>query len=424
MAIDRRDFLKVAAVSGLALCSPLPSRLASAEPYSGTFYVTVNASGGWDPTSLCDPKGRRNEEEEDPMNMYFTDDIGSVGAFRHAPVEGYAEFFQKYRDELMIINGIDTETNGHDSGSRHIWSGHLQEGHPSFAALAASHLNKSAPMAYISNGGYDVTSGLVARTRSGSTDALSRIAFPNRADPNREDRNYHSENTVVRIREAQKERLLRLNDKQHLHRVKEAMDTLFTARLGQNEVKRLTEFLPELDNSGNRLFRQAQVAIAAYRAGLCVSCNLSVGGFDTHSNHDQNHIPRMQSIVAGVDFIMEEAARQGVRDQVVVMVGSDFGRTPGYNDGNGKDHWPVTSMLFLGKGIPGGRLIGGTTERHGLMRVKASNLATTGDDDESGVRIKPAHIHRQLRRMVGIDGDDVDRMFPLVSKDTELDLFG
>jgi len=423
MAMDRRDFLRLAAASGLALCAPLASSVARAEPYTGTLWLMVNASGGWDPTSLCDPKGRRSEADEDPMNMYMSGDIGTAGPFKYAPFEGYREFFEKYQNRMTIINGIDTETNGHDSGSRHIWSGHLQEGHPSFAALAASHLNKEAPMAYISNGGYDVTAGLVARTRSGSTDALARIAYPNRADATREDRNYHSENTVVRIRAAQKERLLALRDEQHLRRVQAAMDTLFTARLGQNEVKRLTEFLPPLDSSNNPLFRQAQVAIAAYKAGICVSANLSVGGFDTHSRHDQGHIPRMQSLIAGVDFIMSEAERQGVQQDVVVLVGSDFGRTPGYNDGDGKDHWPVTSMMFLGKGFPGGRLIGGTTERHGLMRVNPTTLQTLPDTDNNGVRIKPAHIHRQLRKLVGIDGDDVDRSFPLSSSDVELKLF-
>lgn len=423
--MDRRDFLKLAALSGLAVSSPLAlARRAEAEPYAGTFFVTVNAAGGWDPTSLCDPKGRLSDEEENPMNMFRRDDIAAVGPFQVAPFEGLPAFFEKHRSDLLVVNGVDTETNGHDSGSRHIWSGHLQEGHPSFAAMAASVLNKEAPMAFLSNGGYDVTAGLVARTRSGSTDALARIAFPNRPDPNREDV-YHTENTAQRIRDAQAARLDKLKGEQHLLRVQHAMNTLYTARLGQSEVRRLTEFLPDpLDNSNNPLRRQAQVAIAAYKAGLCVSANLSVGGFDTHSNHDQNHVPRMQALVQGVDFLLDEAERQGVRDQLMVMVGSDFGRTPGYNDGRGKDHWPVTSLLFIGHGIRGGRVIGGTTDRHGLMRVNPTTLAALPDSDATGTRIKPAHIHRNLRRMVGIDGDTLDRMYPLVGLDKDLDLFG
>ena len=44
---------------------------------------------------------------------------------------------------------------------------------------------------------------------------------------------------------------------------------------------------------------------------------------------------------------------------VVVVVASDFGRTR-YNGDGGKDHWPITSMMMMGAGISGGRVIGQT----------------------------------------------------------------
>ncbi|MBL8973822.1 MAG: twin-arginine translocation signal domain-containing protein, partial [Myxococcales bacterium] len=52
--MDRRNFLKVAAMTGLAVAAPRSARALT--PYAGPFYVMISARGGWDPTYLCDPK--------------------------------------------------------------------------------------------------------------------------------------------------------------------------------------------------------------------------------------------------------------------------------------------------------------------------------------------------------------------------------
>lgn len=420
--MDRRDFLKLAGLTGLSVAVPF-SRSARAQEsilYDGTFFVLVNAGGGWDPTSCCDPKGQLSEDEEDPMNQsYFAADIPEAGGIPYAPVGYGPTFFPKYASELLVVNGIDTSTNGHDSGSRYVWSGKLAEGHPSFGALVAAAKNRAAPMAFLSNGGYDLTMGLVAPTRSGNTSVLQRIAFPNRIDTNNPDSRYFTDATYDRIRAAQAERLSAMRDRTKLPRKRHAMGTLFTARIGEGEVRRLTEFLPEqLDNSGNRLRRQAQLALASYKAGLSVSVNLSIGGFDTHGNHDQNHIPRLAQLLEGVDFVLEEAERLGVRDKVLVAVGSDFGRTPGYNATNGKDHWSITSMMFIGAGVRGGRVVGATDERHRPRNVDPSTLQVS----DGGVRITPEHVHRALRRAAGIEEHELARQFPLTGGG-DFDLF-
>lgn len=413
--MNRRDFLKLAGVAGLTVASPFPwLRDVKADgdaPYAGPLFLFVHAGGGWDPTSFCDPKGRANEEEEKPVNMYFTDEIGEVGNFKHAPIEGHKEFFERHRDYTTVINGIDTATNGHDSGTRHIWSGNLAEGHPSLGALIAAVHAPDKAMAYITNGGYDLTHGVVARTRVGDIGALSRLAYPNDIDPNNDssDDRYHTEATMRRIQEAQRSRLEERMEHSHLPHEHASMSTLHVARGSNNELKRLTEYLPDID--GSQLKRQAQVAIAAYRAGLCVAANLSMGGFDTHGNHDASHFPRLQTLLGGVNDIWDEAERAGIADRLVVVVGSDFGRTPYYNSNNGKDHWSVTSMVIMGAGVPGNRVIGGTTERYTLRTVDPSSLDLL--DEDSGERITPAHIHGALRKLADIDTIEKVQRFPL-----------
>jgi len=418
--MNRRNFLKAASYAGLSLVSPfgLASSRANSAGYEGLFFVLVNAGGGWDPTSFCDPKGRENEDETNPMNMYFKGDIGTAGNLNFAPVPGVRSFFEKYYQRLLVINGIDTSTNGHDSGSRHIWSGSLGEGHPAFSALLAANLGAERPLSFMTFGGYDHPQGLIAPTRTGNVSALERIAFPNRSNPNDKDSLYHSTATQDRIQQAIAARASAKLQRESLHVRKRAINNLVLARAGENEIARLTEFLPDLDNSNNRLRRQAQLAIAGYKAGVCVSANLNVGGFDTHGDHDNRHFAQLTTYFEGVDFLLEEAERQGVADKVVVVMGSDFGRTPGYNAQNGKDHWSITSMMFAGGGITGNRVIGASTERHRPLNVDPQTLRVS----ETGLRLTPAHIHQSMRQFAGIDKSALTQRYPLLVE--SLKLFG
>lgn len=439
--MDRRKFLSLASLAGLAVASPdafgrdgRPDTITKKqtplfESYKGPLYIMVNAGGGWDPTSLCDPKGAKSMDDPDAMNRsYLTSDIGvTPSGIRYAPLGSmdnpkyFQEFFEKHDKEMLIINGVDMATNGHDTGQVHTWSGRLASGYPSFAALAAAVYGRDLPMSYLSFGGYDDTQGQVARTRSGNTQALARIAYPDRIDPNNEASLFHSPAASKAILDAQQARKDRLLANEQLPRVQRAVGMMYASRTGSNELKKLQQFLPEmLDNSGNPLLRQIQVAMAAYKAGITVAVNLNIGGFDTHGNHDASHIPQLQRILEGLDFITKEAERQGVPGNYVTMVGSDFGRTPGYNDTDGKDHWAITSVMAMGKGIRGGRVIGETTERHDLKNIDPKTLKPS----DAGIHIEPKHIHANLRRLAGIEGDDLMSFYPLsITAEEEMNLF-
>lgn len=414
MAMDRRDFLKLCGAAGVAVSLPGLPRTARAQDdaAAGPFWVFVHASGGWDPTSLCDPKGRASEDEEDPMNHYFTDDIGEAGNIRYAPVGENQAFFDKHHLRTLVINGVDTQTNNHDAGVRHTWSGKLSEGYPALAALLAGQYASEQPMAFITNGGYDFTGGLVAPTRVGNIDAVGRIAWPNSVEGRAEGDTFHPAATQDRIAAALARRRATLEGQFTLPRYTHGISQLYDARAGQNTLRRLTEVLPG-EFSRDSLPRQAQVCCAAFRAGISRAANLSVGGFDTHGNHDDSQIPRLGELLRGVDFLWDEAERQGIADDLIVMVGSDFGRTPGYNSGNGKDHWAITSVMLMGRGIAGNRVIGTTDARHVPVKVDPNTLQPAPEG--TGIRIEPQHIHRALRTLAGFGAEDeASRLFPLL----------
>ncbi len=444
--MDRRDFLTLASCTGLSVVAPTAfggrgfgtKPRATFEPYQGTLVAIFNAGGGWDPTSFCDPKGASSDTDPNPMNAsYLASEIEQIGNIRYAPLP-YASlfndtamglgltysmktFFEKYYQRLCIINGLDVETNGHDTGSRATWSGRLSEGHPTFAAFAAGAFGKEQPMAFMSFGGYAETAGIAPRVRAAGNaiNVLGRLAYPQRMDPNTEESGFHHANVQTMIDTAQAGRDQGLAGKQGLPKIRTAINAMFTARSGSNELKRLQEYLPETLEQGLR--GQAQLVIAAYRAGICISANLDTGGFDTHGDHDASHIPNLLTLLDGVDFFMEEAERQGVADKVLVSVGSDFGRTPFYNNGMGKDHWSITSMMFMGAGIPGNRVMGGTDAQHSAYGVTATGEV---DTNTAARHIHPADVQFALRRVLGLETSDLAAMFPLELKGEPLPLFG
>jgi len=125
-------------------------------------------------------------------------------------------------------------------------------------------------------------------------------------------------------------------------------------------------------------------------ANNIVSCvNLGVGGFDTHTNQETN----LEPVLTGFDFILstfiDQLRASGALDTTLVVVYSDFGRTPKINGGNGRDHWPVGGALMIGGGIDGSRAVGGSNN----TTLLAQNTdTTTGEIDNSGEQLNPTHL--------------------------------
>lgn len=411
--MQRRKFLKYLASSGLGLNMPLlGSQSMAAEP--GRFWVSVNAGGGWDPTYFVDPKGNRNRlDGRGPVNNYSVNAITSAGgiAFPSSypadidPPDAnspghFANFFPKHARRLLVINGIDTQTNNHDAGSRYVWSGKIEAGYPSFAALAAASTAPTEPLAYISNGGYDNTASLVAPARIGEGEVFQLLAYPNSGRPweDEEDRRspYFPDSIYGQIQQARSERLSRLLNTSTLPLQRQQLNELIMARTGDNNLNRLVSQLPDRVSSG--LEGQAEVAVAAFSSGIAVSANMHMSGFDTHGNHDQNHANRLDQLLSGVDHLWSQIEQANLQDRVTVVVGSDFGRTPFYNDGRGKDHWNVTSIMAMGAGVRGNRVVGGTDDHVEALRINPQSLVL----DPNGITLTPEHVHVALRRMAGV----------------------
>jgi len=442
--MDRRSFLKAAAIAGLAVTAPVISRDAgAANPYAGPYYLMVNAGGGWDPNFMFNPTLNKNH------NRLYTE-IKKIGNISYAPIPldlpamgldtttGYDQylmdneaFLTKHGAELCVLNGVDTSTNNHDAGNRTMWCGRLSEGYPALGALIAAARDPARPMAFISSGGYDSTQNLVPLTRVSSVGTLKKVAYPNAIDPNNlAGDKYHTTETFNRIAKAQRDRIAALQGGQRLPTIQRSMGGLMLAREAENELASLQVPATLVDLPGNalsdleRMLQQAQLAIAAFKSGLAVAANVSIGGFDTHGTHDQNQRRQLAKLLFGLSFIKGEIVGAGLGGKVVVLSASDFGRGPHYNGTNttsGKDHWPITSFLAMGPGIAGNRVVGGTLEDSQKPKnIDPKTLAVV--DGDAGVRLRPEHIHRALRVKAQVVGSEAEKAFPLPGED--LPLFG
>ena len=163
-------------------------------------------------------------------------------------------------------------------------------------------------------------------------------------------------------------------------------------------------------DNDSTLRRQAQLTVLAFKTGVAVSADLYLGGFDTHTNHDPLHEWLLGNLTSSIDYLWDYAEEHGVANRMVLVLGSDFGRTNFYNSVDGKDHWPIGSYVIMEKNRSWtGRAVGETDGLHSAYKM---NPTTLRRDDTYGTIIYPKHVHKALRRYLGVQYSTGARRFP------------
>jgi hypothetical protein len=111
-----------------------------------------------------------------------------------------------------------------------------------------------------------------------------------------------------------------------------------------------------------------------------------------------------------IDYLIKRAEELKIRDKLVVVIQSEMGRTPHYNKGQGKDHWSVGSIMFMGQGIKGNRVIGETDDGQFLTPINPENLTL---DKDKGIRVRPEHLHQALREHANVADHAYSKKFPM-----------
>ena len=138
--------------------------------------------------------------------------------------------------------------------------------------------------------------------------------------------------------------------------------------------------------AGQRLLMARRLVEAGTRL-----VTLTYGSWDMHAGITDGINSQMPALDQGLSALLGDLSSRGLLDETLVMVSSEFGRTPKVNKDAGRDHWPkVFSVMLAGGGIKGGMIHGASD-------------STAAEPDRDAV--SPADLATTMYRLMGIVSD-------------------
>ena len=179
-------------------------------------------------------------------------------------------------------------------------------------------------------------------------------------------------------------------------------------------------------SGGNNIGQQCLLARRLVERGVpFVTVNNT--GWDNHLNLKTyaTRVPGFpgsasHSLIPGLDkalsSLIGDLSDRGMLDETLVLVMTDFGRTPKINSTGGRDHWPnCFSIVMAGGGVQGGQVIG---ESDALGEFVKDRPITPGDLSAtiySLLGIDPAHeLHTPEGRPIRVAPQDAKVISELI----------
>ena len=157
-------------------------------------------------------------------------------------------------------------------------------------AIASNAIGPELPLSLVHAAGYNETAGIARFSRLQNPDVIRNLVNDSVVQDGDSSYGLIEDNELSLITQYQDARLARLQgSNQLLPRQIEGMNSLQLANATRDDLKLFADLLPTTFEGG-RDNQAAQLALIAYQSGLCVSCQLGLGGFDTHQNHDDDHL--------------------------------------------------------------------------------------------------------------------------------------
>jgi len=104
--------------------------------------------------------------------------------------------------------------------------------------------------------------------------------------------------------------------------------------------------------------------------------NGGAGKWDSHSNLKKTHGELAAQVDLPIAGLLQDLKQRGLLDDTLVVFATEFGRTPGAEGTNGRDHHPYGFCVWLaGGGIKGG-VIDGATDEIGFHAVENRHYVT------------------------------------------------
>ena len=322
--------------------------------------------GGMTHIDTWDPKDGPTKGPTDPIKA-------NAGSGNLDRLGGTMEKMAKLANKFSIIRSMSSKTGVHESGTYIMKTGYEPRGtivHPAMGAWASHFLGRvkgvTLPDSVVVNSGSSYPgNGFFPTT-------MSPIPISN---PEAGLQNIKPSSGVT---DGQFQKRLSLMDE---------FDTSFRKKFQSEEVKSYSEFYDETvklmksedlkafdlsqepaavrEKFGRNNFGQgALLARRLVQAGVRF-VEVQFGGWDMHNTIDNalgNTGATMDNVFA---TLIEDLISNGLFESTMIVMGSEFGRTPDINENDGRDHYPLAySTVFAGGGVKGG-FVYGSTDKEG-----------------------------------------------------------
>lgn len=394
--MNRREFLYTGLVGGLGLTAGDALRLqaqSSITPKAQSI-IHIYLPGGAAAQEMWDPKPLAPAEYRGPLNSVET----IVPGVRFS--ENLAKT-AKVADKITVVRSMTHGDAAHERGTSTMFTGYRPSPaltYPSFGSVTAQQLGgRNSLPAYVC---VPNALGEVAGTGylSNAYGPFSLGSDP--ATPGFKVRDLSS--TVSEERFDKRRGILETIDSHFRYLEKSdnlaAMDTFYQQAYdmisspkakGAFDLDKEPLALREAygqNQAGQRLLMSRRLVEAGVRF-----VSVTYGGWDMHTSIGASMNKTLPSFDQAYAALITDLDQRGLLDSTIVMVSSEFGRTPKINKDGGRDHWPrVFSVALAGGGFKRGYIHGASD-------------ATGGDVEESA--LSPENLAATLYNQIGIDPD-------------------
>lgn len=367
-SLARRAFLGQAARAafGITLLDGLAGRRATAAPTAGgTNVIYLMMRGAMSHIDTFDPKPGREEQGE---TKAIATKLPGVMFGEHLPLlAGLA-------DRLAVIRSLTTETGAHEQGTYLMRTSYAQLNsirHPAFGSWALHVLGKRSRdlpgYVLVGNGNEHPGCGFL-------DPAVTPVPL---ADP---ERGLENIARPAYLSQANFERRLSLAERidgdfkrHYAGRQIEAYDQMYADAVRLMGSGDLAAFDISREDAATRerygRSRLGQGCLLARRlveSGVrCVE--VEMGGWDMHRDLWEELPEKVGELDTAMAALIEDLAARGLLGSTLVVLATEFGRTPKVNENAGRDHHPaVFSCVLAGAGVKPG-VVHGASDAAGRL---------------------------------------------------------
>lgn len=369
--INRRDFVNRLAYAGLGV-TVLPHMQAAPTRNKAEHIIYLYMNGGMSHLDTFDPKTEASVKGE----------FSSITTKAGHQISQHLPKLATHGDKMSIVRSITVPTGAHEQAQYLQRTSYKKIGtivHPNMGAwmcrMQAGNVEHAIPQNVLISGPAD---------HPGSGWMPKKYAPIPIQDPLR-----GLDNSVIRNKEEFSKRIEILNHlevasnkiinpsmKSYAEFYDQTIKLLNSTELDVFDLNKVSPQVRETYGS-NRFGQGCCLAKRLIESGGIKFVEVQDGGWDTHVNNFETLETKLQVFDTAISALIDDLKSSGMLEKTLIVIATDFGRTPDININNGRDHHPSAfSCVMIGAGIKGG-IVHGETDAKG-MKVQSGN-ATVQD---------------------------------------------